>query len=72
MEIEDYIFDVCRLLQSDTELTRVQIKLLGDKLSLMFWQLNMLIGTLLIISFQLSKLNKELKSKKQTNDTLTH
>ena len=68
MGIEDYIFDVYHLLTLDAQQTRIQIGHLGWKLTWMIWQLSAIFIMLMIISSQLSKLNKKLESKKQTND----
>lgn len=68
VEIMDYIYDVYQLLTLDAQLTRSQIGHLGWKFTLMIWQLSGIFIMLVIINFQLSKLNKKLESKKQTND----
>ncbi len=68
MEIGDYISDLQQSLILDANLTRIQIGHLGWKLTWMIWQLSVIFIMLMIISSQLSKLNKKLESKKQTNN----
>ena len=62
------ILDLHHLQSLDAQLTRAQMGHLGWQLTLMIWQLSGIFIMVSIIIFQLSKLNRKLESKKQTND----